>query len=518
MRKLLATMLIALSCVPAAAQTLDRILGLGIDRANLSTELLEIRARRIIDAGEFAVLRHPDSLNAPERLLTGRFSELIDLWSNHYNFDPDLVRAIAFVECRGLVLDCVSRKGWPQGPFQIDDKTMRDMKLRKYTVTVPEPATKLVWKGKGKNRKQVVESYTKKTKVQVDERFDLDKVVQAVVKRLDLYRRIYAGRDDLATQIHHNGPGRMLEQIRLYTGNKDLKEKTVGEAVRQYGLTYAKVYFENTPYFRPKLNKYLTEIPDFGDTYWFNVSKARELLKLYREDPAAYRALYHSYRSPFKADGLSPNRMWYFFKPEDVWQMQFPDLDAIQDAVKTGRLVDLPEPWEKFGILPRLTGTSPIAEADLANQREYLRAETATIGAVLYIMSELRLLQGAKFKPYETNSLVRTSITQMTLRGITAQATATLPTHEWGKAIDFPVLGMDKGRVRDLLFILNELDSYGMISFVPEHALVGKGKKAKRVLATYHVVPHPDPERQAIFVKAYEKAVGYSITVTTQPN
>ncbi len=79
-------------------------------------------------------------------------------------------------------------------------------------------------------------------------------------------------------------------------------------------------------------------------------------------------------------------------------------------------------------------------------------------------------MQGKKFRPYEINSLVRTIATQFDLgddKG--SKASLVLPIHTIGKAFDFPVAGMDKDRLRDLLFILYDMDSHGMISYSPEY-------------------------------------------------
>jgi|GEM_PF-5833894 len=514
MKLLFASVLLALNTAAALAGPLDRIQGLGKDRENLTPQQLTDRMDRLMQASEFWLLRRNLALEAPGRIFYPANWAMFQAAGAEYGADPYMIAALAFVESYG---NPTARS--PTGPLGIMQFTKargQECGLRQYATRQRVEEEKLVWKGRGKNRRQVLEIRTRSFNVTVDERLDPEKSVNAAARCLaQAYRRF--GRWDFAIQEHHNGNGRIRKMIQLYTGEGKITDKNVGQIIARHNLTFAHVLFGNTPYFRPKLFEYLEDIrmtADFAPTYSPRVFQAMALLKQYQQSPAAYLARFNAYRSLFKDDLEASNRMWYFFKPEDVPTMQFASLQQVMDAGRSGRLVPLPEPWEDHGIVPRLTGKSPIAEKDMANQREYIRADMATVGSLLYVMNELRLLQGQKFEAYETNSLVRTTQTQEALlKDPGTKASSVLRTHEWGKAFDVPVLDMDKDRQRDLLFILTELDSYGLISFVPEHALVGKGRRRKALLTTYHVVPHPS--ESARFERAYSQAVGYTITTTS---
>jgi hypothetical protein len=510
MKKLLVSMLMALVCSPVAAQTLDRIPGLGKDRENLTDELLKIRYEAMLESQEFSLLRRADAERAPARIFDPAIAAIILKASSDHAVPASLIRAVGFVESYGKH-DAVSPTG-PVGWGQFTKAKAEEVGLRIRTVSRKVGVTKTECRGKGKRRTCREVKRTITVRDRFDDRLDFAKAIQAVALSLARGHRTF-GRWDFAVQEHHNGNGRIRKMLSIYTGQK-VTNDNAAQIIRQHQITFTKLYFSNTPYFRTELYQYLLDIPDYGSTYSFRVLQAERLLNQYQSSPRLYSARFDMYRSHFKPDLVPTTRMWYFFRPEEVGRMRFANLKAIQDAAAAGRLVSLPQPWDKFGYLPRLSGTSPIAKKDLPNQNEYLRAEIPTIGLLLYVMNELKILQGSKFLPYETNSLVRTTQTQERLLDDPGtQASAGLPTHTWGKAVDFPVLGMSKNRVRDLHFILTELDSYGLISFNAEHQLVGKGRKKKKILLTYHMVPHPDAA--ARFEQVYAQAVGHKVVVTT---
>ncbi len=477
MKKLLVLFLALAFARPAAADPLKRIEGLGVDRSQLSPSLLQARLEAMRRTSEFSVLHFPDALGAPERIFAPEIWAIIEKEAAEFGIDPYLIAAVGMVESYGRS-DVVSPTG-PVGWSQISKSSAKAEGLKykenkiKYQVEMKE------WKGKGKKLHQVTKLVTKTRKEITDDRLDPAKAIHATAQRLARNYSLF-GDWDLVLQEWHNGKPRVLKALSLYVG-KEMTEKNIRELVKAKNLTYAQMYFDNTPYHNSKLYQYLLDIPDYGSTYSFRVNTARALLKEY--EPNRYVALFKKYRSPFKEDGFSPSRMWYFYTPEQYESYKFMKLSDIVEGKNSGRLFDLPQPYAKYGIIPRLTGESPIAEVDLPNQAEYIRAEAPTVGCYMYVANELHLLQGEKFKPYETNSLVRNAVSQEDLGDRNPNARTSLQTHVIGKAFDIPVKGMSKERLRDLRYILWEMDSWGMISYVME---------AKQ--KTIHVVPHPEWE------------------------
>jgi hypothetical protein len=491
MQKLLVCLLLVLCSNSAFAQSFDRIEGLGVDRANLTADQLKQRENKLLETQEFWVMRRPEMYEAPARI----FDPQVWAWINRpnsCNADPYLIAAIGFTESAGRSDAVTNVKPQAVGWGQFIKKAMKEvgLKITEQKVTKEKPG----WKGKGKKRKLVMKKV--KETIIIDDRLDPEKSIAAVGMRLCNSYKVL-GRFDLAVQAHHNGMGRLLDQLQLYTGEK-VTEKNAAMIVAKYDLSFTKLFFDNTPYHKPKLYEFFNKIPNSGDTYYFKIKKAMEVLKLYEVSPVNYVALYQKYQTPFKADRISANRQWYFYRPEQFQRLQFQNLTAIVQANLNGRLVSLPQPWSSFGIMPRISGKSPIAEKDPENRMMYISAEPSVIGALLYAIDEVKRLQGAKFQPYEVNSMVRSIEYQERLKKTNGNAKTDLPIHTIGKAVDVPLKNVSKDMRRDLLFIFWEMDSVGLISYIDEDQQ-----------DTIHVVPHPDYEE--FFNQVYMKSVGIEV-------
>lgn len=527
MKTLLIAGLILLVSVKAGGadpSPFERMKGLGKDREKLTEDLIHTRAAAMMKASEFWLLRMAEAKIAPERIFDPVLWGIIENEAAAHKVDPYVLAGLVFVESFGKP-DVQSPTG-PRGILQFTSAKAKDMDM-KITYGVEKRRVGTKYRGKGKKRR-AIPIYRNVRYIAHDERLDVGRAMCAGARSLAASYIRY-GRWDYVVQEHHNGIGRLLKGIALWLGLKpsEVTSKNVGGLIAANDLSYARIFFDNTPYHRTALYQYLELIKkeaDYAPTYSFRVLHAAALMKIYQENPDSYKALFEGYRSRFKENGFSPSRMWYFYEPEVFKELQFQNLVAIQEAKKAGRLVPLPEPWTSYGYNVRLHGPSAIGEKDLANQKEYIQAEPGTVGALIAIMHEVKLLQETSFKPYETNSLVRTLVTHgEILDDPGSQASAALPIHTIGKAIDFPIRGMETRRLNDLLFILSDMDSYGMISYVLEHRTDvtrkcnRRGRNCKtttrRVLATIHVVPHPQWE--AYFNVVYRQATGQMDITTT---
>jgi len=492
MKRLLVLVAVFMATVPTSA-SIERFTGIGKDRERLTPRELSDRIESIKAASEFWLLRHPDAELAAERIFSRDIWPLFESASAG-KIDPLIPAAIAFVESYGKP-DAVSPTG-PRGIMQMTMASGKELGLiikteRRQVGTKPQQ----VWRGEGKARKRITIQVPVYANVYIaDERMDPAKAVPAAVRRL-VARSQALGGMDFAIQEYHDGAGRMRKLLTLYT--KQNPKGIFAHIVSKLQLTYPKVFFDNTPYHRADVFNYLEEIrlkADYGPTYWFRVMKAYELLETYKKGPALYKARFQLYANRFESNKVTPNRMWSWFEPKQLEALKFEDLAAIQAAQKGGRLGTVPRPYAKYGIQPRLTGKSPIAEKDLKNQNFYISAEQATIGCLLYIANELRLLQGKSFQSVEVNSLVRSENTQSALKDSNSNARTALPTHTMGKAFDLPLLGKSIRYRRDLLFILTDMENAGMLAFIREGSQ-----------DTIHVVPHPAFEQ--LFQKVYRDVV-----------
>ena len=503
MKKLLILAIVMLAGIVALhASSFDRIVGVGKDREKLTPQLLEARMRLLQDAQEFWLLRHPKAEGAPARCM--KYWPLFESGSTSVTprIDPFLLASVAFVEsyCEA---DAQSPTG-PRGLGQFSRASAKEEGLvikterRQIGTRVTRKAR---WVGTGKNRR-LIPAVTKPVYGDVvvyDERLMPEKIIPAMARRFSRTIRLFGNRGDFAVQEYHDGMGRVLRVLSAAAGGS-VNSSTAAAAIKRPGLSYASVYFGNTPYYRTGVYSALQRLPDFGKTYYPRVIKAWELLANFRKDPSSYAKRFALHRNRFD-DRVAPSRMWTFFTPEQVEQLKFEDLAAIQEATRqaTGsvtaerRLVPLPVPYAQYGLSPRLAGKSPIAERDPKNRQAYVASEPATVGLLIYIANEARLLAGRNFQAIEVNSLVRSEEYQGRLQGSNPNARTALPTHTIGKAFDLPLKGKSSAYRRDLLFILSDLESVGMLAFIPEGSQ-----------DTIHVVVHPEWEQ--FFTVVYQKA------------
>lgn len=165
----------------------------------------------------------------------------------------------------------------------------------------------------------------------------------------------------------------------------------------------------------------------------------------------------------------------------------------LAGALDNGGLVPLPDNPLRFNIVPRLDGPSPIGEKDLANQRSYLSARAATVGALLDIASRV------KSGPLEITSLVRHGDYQDSLRTTNANATTSVPMHTMGLAVDIALMNTPIETVYEIRNVLQRMQDAGDILFIGE-----------RKQLVFHVVPHP--ARIGHFNDLYARAVGEPLT------
>lgn len=489
----------------------ERVEGLGVDRENLTPQMLNERFFQLMKSSEFGLMRHPIMEDAPSRVFNDRIWPAIEYASYVHGVPAAFVAAVGMVESqfRNNVQSPTGPKGWGQ----FTTTRGAECGLIEYGYSY-RPTGKYRKVGRGKNRRRV--PILRKTYGIVrDDRYDELASIWAVARCLSQSYATY-GSWDFAIQEHHSGNGRVRRMIMHYLGLEpgDVTNENVARLIRENNLTYAKVYFENTPYFRRDLYLYLEEIKkeaDFAPNYSPRVLQAAFVLTDAFEDRSSYDRLFQTYVNRFNLDRHAPARMWIFYTPEQLQELRFADLLKIREASESGRLVKLPEPWTDYGFDIRLHGTSSIGNGDPSNQLDYIQAEPSTVGCLILITHELKRLQEKRNKPfiaYEINNLVK--IDNYDKDKQKTPAFHELPTHELGKAFDFTARDLSGYRLEDLMFILSDMDTNGMISYMVDRKAerYKKGRKwhTRTVIDAIHVVPHPLWEGR--FLTIYRQATG----------
>ena len=104
----------------------------------------------------------------------------------------------------------------------------------------------------------------------VDERFDPRKALEATTRYLE-FAKGKLGRDDLAVESYHMGVGNLQRALSAY-----------GDS----GIPYAQLFFDSTPLRHSKAYRILAALGDDSSTYLWRILAAKDIMKLYRDDPA----------------------------------------------------------------------------------------------------------------------------------------------------------------------------------------------------------------------------------------
>jgi hypothetical protein len=168
--------------------------------------------------------------------------------------------------------------------------------------------------------------------------------------------------------------------------------------------------------------------------------------------------------------------------------MVLDEFAALEDALHTGGLVQLPVDLERFNLRVRTEGPAPIAEKDLANQSSYIAARPATVGALLDIASRVKSGQ------LEITSLVRHSDYQDALRTTNSNANTSVPMHTMGLAFDIALVNTPLETIYETRNVLRQMQAAGDILFIGE-----------RKQLVFHVVPHPS--RLGYYTEVYARAL-----------
>lgn len=278
----------------------------------------------------------------------------------------------------------------------------------------------------------------------VDDRFVPAKALAATVRYLSIARRRLR-RDDLATVSYHMGIGN-LEGVLLAFGEEQ--------------PSYARLYFGSTPLRHAAAWAMLARLGDDSSTYYWRVLAAKEILRLYREDPAELARLNRLQTA--KASGEE------VLHPRARSEV-FGDPDAITQARGDGVLITLPPPGSlgmrrdrRMGELARRLGQRPAL---------YFALRPEAIRVARYLAAGVRRISGRR-EPLIMTSAVRDERYQQLLGLSNPEATHAYSLHTTGYAFD--ILRRYHGRAQAwaLQFMLDRLQALDLIAWVREPAAI----------------------------------------------
>ncbi len=458
-----------------------RLSGIGIDRQNMSDELLEARVRRMTDSQTFAILRDPRALAGAQRVTGARLDRLFRDAERDTGIPARLLSAISYVESWGEA-NAESPTG-PRGIMQISAATAKSMGLKvvyvtRYRVTKERRTVK---NKRGRLVTKTVRIKTPYTVLVRDDRLKPERAIPAAARYLARLQDKFGG-TDWAVFAYHCGEG-CVTMMQGLTAEADGIKKPV---------TVAKMFFGGSPAFNRELSDAVqSEMErDYSPTYWFRIMKAEELLDLYRSDPKEFQTLAETFRYAPDPEQRAPHRLAVWLKRDDLVFQNAGDLRREQGH-KLQRVFDDPD---SFGFALR---KDLIAINDWSNQEYYLQASPPAIGALVYIAFETRRLydamhpSGETFVPLEVTSLVQPLESTPGLNGKFRNEAVW---HGTGEVFDICYKRLPRGERKALRFILDDMGYDGYLGFVEE------GSQSE----TMHI--GPAPSAREFFTTVFEEA------------
>ena len=449
---------VMLVCIIAAtrvsADSLDA--GLGVDRSSLSPEQIAARSERLEASTSFSLLRFPDALHAPARIFEPSTWRAIQSAAREYDLDPMMLAGMIFIESYGDPM-AKSPTG-PAGIAQLTKGSARELGLsvgRKVRIGT-KSVKKTRWVGTGKNRRKVVQTVKQPVYKTLDERYVPERAIMAMARRVSNRRSWLGGNVDFAVAEYHMGAGRMAALLSAYFG-RIVRVSDVPAEMRGAVMSYAELFWTNTPYFRPAVYEALDELNrvDYSPTYYFRVRQAMRLLEVYRQSPNAYAQLASTYQGRFGWSVL-PSSQWSFVSE--------PIGGALLEALRPGVLhQDIPE---RFVLLPDIASLFGVRAAT-----SQMSAERSTIGLALFVAHQLKRLQGDRYSGFQITRMLPPSPATLASAWQASSQTedeASNPLHALGWAFDVPFAGLSKSDQRDLKFILTDLRQAGLLTYVED--------------------------------------------------
>ena len=391
---------------------------------------------------------------------TAEYRPQIEAAAVRHGIDPDTLEAVIFLESAGRPY--VSAGPTPEaasGLAQIIPSTAIDL----LGMEVDLPASIALTKRIAAARDPELVERLRAERAAVDERFDPGKAIEGAARYLEIASKRFRA-DDLAVASYHMGIGNLESVLRAYADVGG--SPPIGALVGEQGLSYARVYFDSSPYQDRDAYELLTGFGDESSEYLWKVRASERILSLYRDDPDRLAEI---------ADlATAKATLEEFFHPASETEI-FDDPGEIEDEVADGDLAPLPfdpglgwVPDKDLGELADELGQDPHLYRAL--RPEALATLSYLAGIVLYESNEPA--------PLLVTSAVRDREYQELLVQSNPQATEEYSLHTTGWSFDIRREYASKAQARAFQHALDRLSALALIDYAFEpgaiHVTVSK--------------------------------------------
>jgi hypothetical protein len=387
---------------------------------------------------------------------TARWRPLIESAARSAGVSPDTLEGLVFLESAGRP-DAVTPAGLDGavGLTQILAETARNLLGMRVDVAASRRATTGIARALRRGHPKRAAAIERR-RAQVDQRFDPRAALAATARYLAMARARF-GREDLAFVSYHMGMGNLQGVLRAY-GN--------GNA------PYVQVYFDSSPAHHAAAYQRLSSLGDDSANYLWKVLAARDVMRLWREDPTELARLTALQTAKASAEEvLHPAPVTPRFSDPGQLRTAWDDHDIVpfpDDPAKTGLARD-----RRMGELAQRVGASP----DL-----YRGLRPEALALALYIGAEVRALSGTG--PLVVTSTVRDETYQRALAARNTEATHRYSLHTTGWAFDVQRRYRSRKQALAFQFVLDRLQALDVIAWVrePDAIHIAAGPDAKRLL------------------------------------
>jgi hypothetical protein len=432
-----------------------RVNGVGVDRDDISADMLSRRTDLMIDSQTFGIMREGLCLPGAKRITKDpKLQALFKSAAVSSGLPVTLLEAIAYLESWGDAK--AQSSAGPRGIMQVSAATAVSMGLKvTYATRYQTSREKVPVKVKGKS-KPVYRMVTRRTPYKVlvrDDRLLPERAIPAAAKYIAGMQQKFGGLD-WAIFAYHCGQG-------CVTMMQEITHRARG--IPRDDFTVARMFFSNSPAWNRELYEAIQQQMqrDWSPTYWFRIMRAQQLLELYRRDSDEFARMVQEFKSDFFTNVRAPHRLSVWLRRDDLIYRNDSDIRANLGQ-HLARAFNQPD---FFGYALKL---SP-------DQNYLSEASPAALGTLSYIAYETRRLYdetGAKtpFRPLEVTSLVEPE--DYARQKIHPEAVS----HCSGQVFDIDYSALPPTELECLRFILSDLGWNGYLGFVeqgPENFHIG---------------------------------------------
>jgi soluble lytic murein transglycosylase-like protein len=381
---------------------------------------------------------------------TEAFRPEIEAAAAAHAVDPDLLEAIVFLESAGRPQ--ISAGPTPEaasGLAQILPSTATD--LLGMQVDLPE-SIELTKRIRRTDDPEKVDRLLAE-RARIDQRFDPKAALDGAARYLQIAGQRF-GDPQLAAVSYHMGIGNLETVLREFADAPD--STPIGEVIAANRLTYAKVYFESSPDRHEGAYDLLRSFGDESADYFWKLLASEQILRRARDDPDGLRQTAELATAKATLEEV--------FHPEDDTEV-FEDAEAIEDAIRNGDLVPLPDRpslgWIPSKQIGELAGE---LDQDPALYRVLRPEALATLG---YLAGIVQNLSGAD-RPLHVTSATRSQDYQDLLTATNPEATHEYSLHTTGWAFDIKREYESDAQAEAFQYALDHLSALALIDYAVE--------------------------------------------------